>query len=163
MSEEKRGTLSLRKKKSSKPKISAPTQIAANGPPKTNNDAAAFPGHLEDIPDMPALSRTETSQSSLRGRPSINGADRTADLVKRRYSTRFVGQPYDAGPVPTMPAMPNIPLRFQQQQTSVSPSREGRSPERPGQGLRVDPRALRDPHLQPEQCMLYDRMNMCAS
>lgn len=149
MSDEKRG-LSLRKKKVTRPKISAPKDFVKGTSP--NPSDAPFPGTLDVRPDMPALERTETSQSSLRGRPSMN-ADRTADLIKRRYSTRFA----DTGPAGPMPAMPAIPPQFQQQ-TSVSPTRGRRSPERPGQkGIRVDARALRDPHLQPEQCTYGER------
>jgi len=153
MSEEKRG-LSLRKKKITRPKISAPKDFVKGTSP--NGIDAPFPGSMDVKPDMPALERTETSQSSLRGRPSMS-ADRTADLIKRRYSTRFV----DTGPAPSMPAMPAIPPQFQQR--AMPPSRDGRSPERSGQnGIRVDTRALRDPNLQPEQCA-YSRKTVMFS
>lgn len=139
MSEEKSKGISLRKKKSVRPKISAPRQIV----PTTLTDPQAQW-------DVPALERTETSQSSLRGRPSISGTtDKTSDLVKRRYSTRFVGYPQDGQPPPPVPAMPQMPAQY-----AVSrPSKEGRSPERrEGHHIEVDPNALRDPRLQPESC-----------
>lgn len=154
MSEEKRG-LSLRKKKITRPKISAPKDFVKGTSP--NGIDAPFPGSLDPKPDMPTLERTETSQSSLRGRPSMS-ADRTADLIKRRYSTRYV----DTGPLPDMPAMPAIPPQFQQR--AMPPSRDGRSPERPGQGgIKVDTRALRDPNLQPEQCTFHEKMVLRSS
>lgn len=140
MSEERGKGISLRKKKSVRPKISAPRQIV---PDETLTDSKW---------EGPALQRSETSTSSIRGRPSIAGTtDRTADLVKRRYSTRFVGgyPGQDAQPPPPIPAMPQMPAQY----AAARPSKEGRSPDRKGgQQVAVDAGALRDPRLQPEQC-----------
>lgn len=186
MSEEKKGIISLRRKKTTvRPKISAPQQIISG--PSTDN-AAPIPNtlqwdaasHVQDGSDFasntikPITSRTSndnananpnnnstnsTNSTSIasntlavpipRPRPSISGGDRTADLVKRRYSTRFA-QPQDNELAPPMPSIPGLPAQYP---AAKPPSRDGRSPERrAGQPLTIDLKALRDPQLQPEQC-----------
>ncbi|KAG9765013.1 putative exocyst complex component Exo84, partial [Aureobasidium melanogenum] len=94
--------------------------------------------------DTAPRNNSQTSQTSLalpRPRPSLGGPDRTADLVKRRYSTRFANYPQDAE---RAPSVPNIPAHLAQ-------SRPNRSPDRRGERIRVDVNALRDPDLQPDQ------------
>lgn len=78
------------------------------------------------------------------------GADRTADLVKRRYSTRFVGYPVDAGMPPPMPSMPSLPVQYHSP-SRQSPSREDRVQNVGSRNLKLDVRVLRDPSLVPEQ------------
>jgi len=148
MSEEKTkgGIISLRKKKTvtTRPKISAPiisSQSVNESTPQLR------------VPDWnpPPRNDTESDVPAPRPRPSISGGttDRTADLVKRRYSTRFA-QPHDNELPPPIPGIPQLPRNYA---SSKASSRAGRSPDRrDGQRLRLDLKALRDAHLQPEQC-----------
>ncbi|KAF4555447.1 Exocyst component 84-like protein [Elsinoe fawcettii] len=147
MSDEKKG-ISLRKKKgSNRPKISAPRPVPEDGTPGHTPEMGSAPF------EPPPLQRVETSQSSLRSRPSMH-ADRTADLVKRRYSTRFVGYPHDDRLAPPMPAMPSMPIEYQSVK-SAPPSRDGKPQETGPKGLKVDIRALRDPNLKPDQYIAH--------
>jgi exocyst complex component 8 len=151
MSDERFG-ISLRRKKTTRPKISAPRQI----PTPQQRDPSADGRN-------PSIVTTTTNASSIsaarEARPSLGGGDKTSDLVKRRYSTRFVGQQVpnygDGGLAPPVPAMPSIPAQYAQQtrrsQENRSPSRDGRAPSREGGRLRVDVRALKDPQLQAEK------------
>lgn len=137
MSEEKKG-LSLRRKKTTRPTISAPKQIS----------------HARERSADSRNPSVWTNGSDATGRPSLNvTGDKTSDLVKRRYSTRFTGGvPQQDGLAPPVPAMPNLPAQYARSRSrddSRSPSRDGRSPER-GR-LTVDPRALKDPNLQAEK------------
>ncbi|KAH0411006.1 putative exocyst complex component Exo84, partial [Aureobasidium melanogenum] len=145
MSEKAKGIVSLRKKKTTKrPQISAPRQIV----PTQQNDSTPSlqppPLQHSQSSDTAPRNNSQTSQTSLavpRPRPSLGGPDRTADLVKRRYSTRFANYPQDAE---RAPSVPNIPAHLAQ-------SRPNRSPDRRGERIRVDINALRDPDLQPDQ------------
>ena len=128
---------SLRKKKAGgRPKISDPV----SGP-------------------LPDRSRArQADNASVRTGISSNRAasnerqDKTADLVKRRYSTRFNAVPQDgAPPLPGMPGLPQMPMQYKNQQPP--PSRDERRPgSSNGQKIAVEARALRDPNLQPEKC-----------
>lgn len=148
MSDGSRG-ISLRKKKTNnRPKISAPRPVAEelSLSQTTSRETGGYDGA--------SLARSET-QSSLRSRPAAQGA--AADLVKRRYSTRYVGYPLDAGMPPPMPSMPSIPAQYQDQvnQLTKPPSRDREEPKLQKVGsrnLQLDLRALRDPSLVPEQC-----------
>ncbi|KZF19368.1 Metallo-dependent phosphatase [Xylona heveae TC161] len=125
---EKRG-ISLRKKRSMRPKISAPRQISS---PIPNNQATLAPPNpasrtLLDVP---------------RERPQPGG--RTADLVKRRYSTRFSQLPPDFDAA--KPVVPSIPTQYA---ASSSQTKIGASTG--GQKIVVDLNALRDPNLHPEK------------
>ncbi|TKA33808.1 hypothetical protein B0A50_00645 [Salinomyces thailandicus] len=160
MSEEKSKGISLRRKKTNRPTISAPRQISQPSVIQSRDRS-------QDSRN-PSLWETQRNGSDATGlsvpvrepRPSLGG-EKTSDLVKRRYSTRFVtgaqaGQWGDGGLVPPMPAMPILPARYARSQSrgdSRSPSHDGRSPDRSrGRGrLRVDPRALRDGSLQAPQ------------
>jgi len=146
--------ISLRRKKTTRPTISAPRQISSSQQQQQSRDRSADSRN-------PSLWETPTNASGTTipgSRPGLSG-DKTSDLVKRRYSTRFAGgvpqygNGGDGGLVPPVPALPALPSRHAQPQRpgggSRSPSREGRSPER-GR-LRVDVRALKDPNLQAEQ------------
>jgi hypothetical protein len=148
MSEGKsKGVLSLRKKKTvTRPKISAPTLISA-----PSNDSTTS---LRAPTLAPSQSGSASNLSVPQPRPSINGTDKTADLVKRRYSTRFA-QPQDSELPPPVPGLPQLPAQY----ASEPPGRKsGRSPARSpnrregGQRINIDLKPLRDPHLQPEQC-----------
>ncbi|KAK1077546.1 exocyst complex component exo84 [Friedmanniomyces endolithicus] len=146
--------ISLRRKKTTRPTISAPRQISSSQQQQQSRDRSADSRN-------PSLWETPTNASGTTipgSRPGLSG-DKTSDLVKRRYSTRFAGgvpqygNGGDGGLVPPVPALPTLPPRLAQPRRpsndSRSPSREGRSPER-GR-LRVDVRALKDPNLQAEQ------------
>ena len=150
MSEDKKG-ISLRRKKTTRPTISAPRQLSHTREGSTDSR-------------QNSLWETQTNASSLAvpgeggGRP---GKDKTSDLVKRRYSTRFTGGAgfgqQDGGLAPPMPSMPaqyagaGARGGASGEDRSRSPSREGRSPER-GQGkLKVDTRALKDTNLQADK------------
>ncbi|KAH9845008.1 exocyst complex component exo84-like [Teratosphaeria destructans] len=153
MSEEKSKGISLRRKKTTRPTISAPRQIPSSQQRDPSTDGR-----------NPSILTTQTSNSNLsvpgQGRPSTSGstADKTSDLVKRRYSTRFTGQApnyNDGGLAPPVPSMPSLPAQYAQRgrksQDSRSPSREGKSPSRAEGRIKADARALKDPNLQAEQ------------
>ena len=149
MSEDKKG-ISLRRKKTTRPTISAPRQISQ----PRDQDADSRQNSLWE---------TQTNNSNLTV-PGEGGSrkDKTSDLVKRRYSTRFTGGAgfgqQDGGLAPPMPAMPAqyaaaaAPGRRPSDQSgSRSPSREGRSPDRSTGKLKVDMRALKDGNLEAEK------------
>ncbi|KAK3111888.1 exocyst complex component exo84 [Teratosphaeriaceae sp. CCFEE 6253] len=157
--------ISLRRKKTTRPTISAPRQISQS------NTAAQQPSRDRSADSRePSLWETQTNTSNhsgtgqRTGRPGFGG-DKTSDLVKRRYSTRFAGgvPQYgqnggaEGGLAPPVPAMPSLPAQYARPQSRSnedrSPSREGRSPsrDRGGGRPRVDVRALKDANLQPEQ------------
>ncbi|KAI9677136.1 MAG: exocyst complex component exo84 [Bathelium mastoideum] len=126
---------SLRKKKAGKPKISDPVA----GP----------------LPDRSRARQVDnasirTGVSSNRG-ASTERQDKTADLVKRRYSTRFNAIPQDgAPPLPGMPGLPQMPTQYKNQQPP--PSKDERRPgSSKGQRIPIETRALKDPNLQPEK------------
>ncbi|KAJ8124107.1 hypothetical protein ONZ43_g87 [Nemania bipapillata] len=145
MSEE-RSKISLRKgpKRKNRPTISAPRQISApipteNNPtiPKSIGGGSVAPPNTDDGP-VP------------RQRPPPSGG-KTGDLVKRRYSTRFNNFPSDFDaqkpPIPSVPSIPNIDLS--KYDTSVSVN--SRPPPTRNAPPIVDPQALRDPRLVPDQ------------
>jgi hypothetical protein len=138
MAERAKGIVSLRKKKTTakRPQISAPRQLVT-APPQ---DDLPTPHQHQD----PARNNSQTSQPGLavpRPRPSLGGSDRTADLVKRRYSTRFANFPQDAERAPSVPSLP----------AHLIQSLPDRSPDRRGERIKVDVNALRDPDLQADQ------------
>ena len=132
---------SLRSKKTGRPKISDPVS-----------------GPLPDRsrPRQVDNASIRTGVSSNRG-TSADRQDKTADLVKRRYSTRFNAIPQDgAPPMPGMPGLPPMPAQYKSQQRP--PSRDERRPgSSKGQRIAVETRALRDPNLQPEKCTQSSR------
>lgn len=138
MSEEK-SKISLRsgKRKTARPKISAPQQIS--GPIPQDAPAALRPGAGRSIADQASIPRP---------RPPTAGGSKTSDLVKRRYSTRF-GQldSFDPTAPPPMPALPSLD-RF-----NLPSSRDPKPP--PSRGEKGPPvvnlQILRDPSLTAEQ------------
>ena len=150
MSEERSKGISLRKKRTEKrPKgakggppreISAPRQISA--PMPTGLAAATFSSSGRPSNES---SRSGRRLDVPRERPQRQ--DKTADLVKRRYSQKLQ-LPADFGGN-DLSSMPSIP----QQYRDVPPSRDGRPPgSSDGRSVKVDLKALRDPNLRPEQC-----------
>ncbi|KAI0171759.1 Cullin repeat-like-containing domain protein [Hypoxylon sp. FL1284] len=146
MSEE-RGKISLRSgpKRKARPTISAPRQISDPIP----NDGVAVPRSTGGRPGPSGL-------PAPRPRPPPSTGGRTGDLVKRRYSTRFNNIPTDFdATAPPVPSMPGSGPRYKQppSRSRPPPSREGPSPSgvsRSGPPT-VDPKALRDPRLVPDQ------------
>ncbi len=139
-------TFSLRKKRSVRPKISAPQQIT--GP--VDMKSLPKPSSALQVPERPQIRSGGSSGSSSNAVPrkSLQANGNTADYVKRRYSTRVTQLPknFDGAP-----AMPSVPGQF----LSQPPARA----ERPGaafpsEKVAVDLRALQDPKLQTEQCKI---------
>lgn len=140
---EKSKGISLRKKRTVKPKISAPKQIS--GP---------LPSGLTGNGPLRAGLGGGLNVPVPRERP--RDGNKTADLVKRRYSTKLgTDWPTDfSAGAPPVPSLPQIPSQF-----AVKPP----SKDEPltGQRLEFNPKALADPNLRPEQCMLMCALNVC--
>jgi hypothetical protein len=136
--EEKGKGISLRKKRTVKPKISAPKQISGPLPAGLAADQRRI-ANASPAGGLPAVPRP---------REKPQNGDRTADLVKRRYSTRFTNLPqnFNAGGS-QLPSVPSLPSQFAVQ----PPSRDGQAA---GLRLKVDAKTLSDPQLKPEQCKL---------
>ncbi|KAI9717212.1 MAG: exocyst complex component exo84 [Chrysothrix sp. TS-e1954] len=134
--------LSLRKKRSVKPKISAPRQISAPiaSPPTNHSQSSLAPPSVEG-----RSVSAKSSQSSLNSQRTRRQAPgNTADYVKRRYSTRITQAPQDFNP----PSLPTVPDNFLAQ----PPARSGRPANGAnGDKVAVDLKALQDPHLQADQ------------
>ncbi|KAH7398461.1 Cullin repeat-like-containing domain protein [Pyrenochaeta sp. MPI-SDFR-AT-0127] len=147
MSEKQKG-ISLRKKRDKPPKkgaptISAPRQISAPMPAGTGIGAATLSSSGRPSNES---SRSRQNRGDVpRERPQR--ADKTADLVKRRYSQKITTLPSDFGNGAPMPDMPQIPNQFRDQ----SQSRERPPGNAEGRAVRVDMKALRDPNLRAEQ------------
>lgn len=148
MADERGKGISLRKKRTDKrpkggpPTISAPRQISA--PMPTGLAAATLSSSGRPSNES---SRSGKRLDAPRERPQR--ADKTADLVKRRYSQRITQLPSDFGNGAPMPDMPQVPSQFRE----APPSRDGRPPgSSDGRGIKVDKRALEDPSLRPDQC-----------
>ena len=139
--DEKRGK-SLRKKSGRSQKNVGPKKISA---PVPIANTKGLPSHIKPSAEL-------GKYSTPRERPPQG--DKTADLVKRRYSTRFAQLPQDVNAgAPPVPALP-IPDQY----ASIPPSRDG--PQRQGSSerrrLQLDPKILADPTLTPErgeECM----------
>lgn len=150
MSDKSKG-ISLRKKrdkdkKKPPPTISAPRQISAPMPAGAGIAAPSISSGGGGRPSTDSSRSRHNRGDVPRERPQR--ADKTADLVKRRYSQKITTLPSDFGNGP-MPDMPQIPMQFREK----DPARENRPPAGgDGRGLRVDMKALRDPNLRAEQC-----------
>ncbi|KAI0484698.1 Cullin repeat-like-containing domain protein [Xylariaceae sp. FL0804] len=148
MSEE-RNKFSLRSggKRKGRPKISAPQQISGPVP----NDGVPVPrstgGRAGPAPGAAQAGPTP------RPRPPPQGG-KTGDLVKRRYSTRFNNIPdgFDATkpPVPALPAF-DISKYGQPPKPRAPPSLDGPTRRGPAAAPTVDPNALQDARLVPDQ------------
>ena len=153
MSEKQKG-ISLRKKRGDKAKKSAPPTISAPRQISAPMPAGAGIGGTT----LSSSGRPSNESSRSRTRPGPDGpsqrpqrADKTADLVKRRYSQKITTLPSDFGNGGPMPDMPQIPSQYQYREKSQT--REVRPPDGlGGRALRVDMDALHDPNLRAEQC-----------
>ena len=150
MSEKQKG-ISLRKKRDKPPKkggpptISAPRQISAPMPAGTGIGAATLSS--SNRPSNESSRSRQNRENVSRERPQRT--DKTADLVKRRYSQKITTLPSDFLNGAGMPDMPQIPSQYRDR----SQPRDGRPPgSSDGRALRVDMKALRDPNLRAEQC-----------
>ena len=149
MSEKQKG-ISLRKKRTKKkdaPTISAPRQISAPMPV----NAAGIGAATQSSSVRPSMdsSRSRSKGPGPDGPQQRQRADKTADLVKRRYSQKIMQLPSDfPGSGAPMPDLPQMPSQFRDK----SQTRDGRPDQSAdGRGLKVDMRALRDPNLQADQ------------
>jgi hypothetical protein len=160
MSEEKAKGISLRKnkkrsdksKKGGPPVISAPRQISA--PMPAGLGATTLPSASAQNSGRPSNESSRSGQRPPdaprpRERPQRPGQDKTADLVKRRYSQKITQLPSDFGNGMPMPDLPQIPAQFR----DAPPSRDGRPPgNADGRSLKPDRRQLADDNLKPDQC-----------
>lgn len=155
MDSEKSKGISLRKKRTVKKQISAPKQISGPLPvglSNPNGSALAIGGR--DIRPKGDDARSVRSNMSREARGGQ--ADRTAELVKRRYSTKVTQLPADfLSGAPPMPSMPAIPSQYKQGRPPPSRGGEPR-PSGEGQRIKVDNKALQDPNLRPDQCLSRD-------
>ncbi|KAH7116074.1 Cullin repeat-like-containing domain protein [Dendryphion nanum] len=148
MSDDRGKGISLRKKREKRPKkggapaISAPRQISAPMPTGLAATQSSSGRPSQDSTRSGTARKVEAPQQ----RPQR--ADKTADLVKRRYSQKVPTLPPDFGNGAPMPALPQMPAQFR----NAPPSRDGR-PQGPSEGrsIQVDKRALEDPNLRPDQ------------
>ncbi|KAK3721089.1 exocyst complex component exo84 [Vermiconidia calcicola] len=145
--------ISLRRKKTTRPTISAPRQLSHPRDPSADSRSQSL---WDEPTNGSATNLSVPAEARPRGRK-----EKTEELVKRRYSTRFAGgQPIQDGgfapPMPSMPAQYTSTSRSRGASAgprSRSPSRDGRSPSESGGAgrLKIDMRALKDPNLQAEK------------
>lgn len=157
MPEEKGKGISLRKnkkrsdksKKGGPPVISAPRQISAPMPVGLSATTLSSAQNSGRVSNESSRSGQRQDAPRPRERPQRPGQDKTADLVKRRYSQKITQLPSDFGNGMPMPDLPQIPAQFRE----APPSRDGRPPggseER---SFRPDRRLLADDNLKPDQC-----------
>lgn len=168
MSEEKGKGISLRKnkKRSDKskkgpPVISAPRQISAPMPVglgATSISSAQNSGRPSNESSRSGQQRVEPPRP--RERPQRPGQDKTADLVKRRYSQKITQLPSDFGNGMPMPDLPQIPAQFRE----APPSRDGRPPgTSDGRSFKPNRQQLADDNLKPDQCKLTYYLHCCSA
>jgi hypothetical protein len=158
--DEKGKGISLRQKRGGKIKISGPTLIS--GPINQNGSTSIAGPRLQQQQQQQQQQLLQQQQQQQqrrpddglpgnpRPRPRPADDSRTADMVKRRYSTRFAGmQDYDVDAPPPLPMMPSIlpnNAQYAVQHASRPPVRgEGRP-------VKIDQAALTDPSFNPENC-----------
>lgn len=148
MSDKSKG-ISLRKKrdkdkKKAAPTISTPRQISAPMPAGAN----VAPSITSSRPSNESSRSKQNRGDVPRERPQR--PDKTADLVKRRYSQKITTLPSDFGNG-SMPDMPQIPSQYRDK----GQPRDARPPTSGGErrgGSMLDMKALNDPNLRAEQC-----------
>jgi hypothetical protein len=134
--------ISLRPKRSgTRLKISNPTLISA---PKAATTNTVELGTYATSSKRPTPNASNTTLPSVQERPK-DDSNRTADLVKRRYSTRFTNFDLNAA-ADAVPNMPIIPAKFAGQ---PPPSRDGGASIR---SLRIDGALMKDPNFDAEDC-----------
>jgi exocyst complex component 8 len=135
--------ISLRRNRTGKLKISNPTLISA---PQAATANSVEIGSLSSLKQTTNGSSTTLASVNTQSR-ARNRDDRTTDLVKRRYSTRFTNLQDLAGSQEQIPTLPSIPAQF----SIPPPSRDGGASIR---SLRVDPAILKDPNFDADDCKL---------
>lgn len=139
--ESTRRGISLRSgtRRKARPVISAPRQISE---PIANNDGAPA------IPRSTGGTKPVADGPTPRSRQPPQAGGKTSDYVKRRYSTRYNLDNFDATAAPPIPTMPSIdkyaPYRKQTADLPKPPAGA------PGVAPTVDIRALRDPRINPD-------------
>jgi hypothetical protein len=141
--------ISLRQKRTGKLKISNPTLISAPRAATTNTVEIASVSSQRQTPNG---STTTLASTATRPRERTRD-DRTADLVKRRYSTRLTGAQDLGLPDEPVPSLPSIPKQF----TIPPPSRDGGSSIRSFRNQGVDIAILNDPNFDADECKYPDR------
>jgi exocyst complex component 8 len=136
--------VSLRQKRTGKLKISQPTLISAPRAATTNTVEIASVSSQRQTPNG---STTTLASTATRPRERTRDA-RTADLVKRRYSTRLTGAQDLGLPDEPVPLLPSIPKQF----TIPPPSRDGGSSIRSFRNQGVDIAILNDPNFDADEC-----------
>lgn len=139
--EDKKGFSLRQKKPSRRPTISAPKQVS--------NQSGPAPPKNQGHPRVNALS--EKPQNVREDRPGRPGGN-TADLVKRRYSTRFAQLPdFNNADVPPVPN--GLPQQASKLNYPV--------PSQP-QNLNVDISVLKNPELDAQNCKCCQRPPCCS-
>jgi hypothetical protein len=134
--------ISLRPKRSgTRLKISNPTLISA---PKAATSNTVDLGDYASSSKRPTPNASQTTLTSVQERPK-DDRNRTADLVKRRYSTRFTNFDLNAS-TEAIPNLPNIPAKFAGQ---PPPSRDGAASIR---SVKIDGSLMKDPNFDAEDC-----------
>ena len=130
MADKEGKNFSLRQKK--------PKRIPTSGP-------KAISGPITTA-SQPSTSSRAPTRPNINGR-SDTGAVNTADLVKRRYSTRFT-QPLDfnSSNAPPVPSVPSLPSGYGGQSQTRIGAAAGKT-----QKISVDASTLKDPNLQTDK------------
>jgi hypothetical protein len=143
MSEERSKGISLRKKRTQRVKEGASSLRKQISAPLPAGVAAT-----QQNSGRPSQESNRSARKLDVPRERPQRADKTAELVKRRYSQKIPALTDfgNGAPVPSLPQMPS-------QYRRAPPSRDGRPPgSSDGRALEVDMRALQDPELEPTQC-----------
>lgn len=144
-------SISLRQKRTGgKLKIGNPVLISAPQSATLNTIDIGS----KEISSISSRNTSTTTLATLPGnnpRPRTRDDNRTADLVKRRYSTRFanLGEAESGDAVPGVPSLPAV---FQ---IRPPPSRDGGSSLAPSfrtTPLKVDAAMLKDPQFNADDC-----------
>lgn len=136
--EDKRGFSLRQKKPSRRPAISAPKQLSSQS--TTASPASQAPPRTNGLSDKPTKTNRERAN-----RPG----EKTADLVKRRYSTRFV-QTVDFSNAEAPPLPSDHPANVNPKLNLPASG--------PANSVNVDITALKDPDLDPEKCKLVPHL-----
>jgi exocyst complex component 8 len=155
---------SLRQKRSGKLKISAPTLISAPASATTNTIAiqssqppSSSTSRREGIAPGTAAALRLVANGSTESIPrsvmsTRSKDDRTADMVKRRYSTRF-----NQLPDIDLPAMPAVPAMHAMYAPRKLSSRDGEMP-KGTRTLQIEPGMLQEGNFRAEECTAFDQV-----
>ncbi|KAF1817178.1 hypothetical protein P152DRAFT_463435 [Eremomyces bilateralis CBS 781.70] len=185
MSGRDKASISLRSRngRNNRPKISAPQAIpqpvqkhpsATSSTTTINVPPSESSRRPSESSRRPSESSRRPSESSRRPsaasgrppgpdgpahRPQQRTADRTAEMVKRRYSTRFAQAPDFSGSAhPMVPALPQLADKYASRDGPVGVESIGDE-----KRLKVDAKALRDPGFRPEKFVAMTLQKASAS